>query len=428
MKKVLIITNLHASPRIPGLAKYLLEFGWRPIILTIPVDEKPDLQARVIEVPTRHYNLGFWKKKLFASKSVQSRRERVAKRLGVTSKKSFADFLVAFYSRLHTLYSAVFDYPDSERGWKTFAAAAGNELLQNEHIDAVISSSSPVTSHLIAKELKIKHGIPWIADLRDLWSQNHNYSFGAIRKVIDRRLEVRTLSRADALTTTTKPWAEKLRMLHKRKRVYAVIHGFDPVVVDRKRAKLTSKFTITYTGTIYLGKQEPSKLFATLRDLISSGHIDAKDVEVRFYGYEKQWLVREIEEYGLPDIVKLYKKVPRRVVFEKQKESQLLLLLNWEDRQVKGWCPLKLIDYLAARRPILATGGFGNDVIYRLLNETKAGIYCETLEDTKKTLMKLYSQYKLRGRTTYTGDIEKINKYSYREMAKKFAKILDEIA
>jgi len=42
--------------------------------------------------------------------------------------------------------------------------------------------------------------------------------------------------------------------------------------------------------------------------------------------------------------------------------------------------------------------------------------------------MKLYSQYKLKGKTTYRGDIEKINKYSYREMAKKFAKILDGIA
>lgn len=40
MKKVLIVANLfHASPRIPGLAKYLPEFGWQPIILTTPIDE-----------------------------------------------------------------------------------------------------------------------------------------------------------------------------------------------------------------------------------------------------------------------------------------------------------------------------------------------------------------------------------------------------
>lgn len=282
-----------------------------------------------------------------------------------------------------------------------------------------------MTSHLIAKELKTKHEIPWIADLRDLWSQNHNYSLGPIRKAIDRRLELKTLSRADALTTTTEPWAEKLRILHERNKVYAVIHGFDPATVDKEPAKLTSKFTITYTGNIYVGKQDPSKLFFALQDLISSGHIDSNDVEVRFYGYKKLWLARETEKYGLSSVVKLHERVPRKVVFEKQKGSHLLLLLNWEDQQVKGWAPLKIFEYLAAQRPIIATGGFGNDVVDRLLDETKAGIYCKTVEDIKKILIKLYSQYKLEGKITYKGNMKKINKYSYREMARKFAKILN---
>src|SRR3990172_4405338 len=38
MRKVLIVTHLvRASPRIPGLAKYLPEFGWEPIVLTAPL-------------------------------------------------------------------------------------------------------------------------------------------------------------------------------------------------------------------------------------------------------------------------------------------------------------------------------------------------------------------------------------------------------
>jgi hypothetical protein len=43
MKKVLIIAHLfRASPRIPGLAKYLPEFGWEPIVLTPAIGEDPD--------------------------------------------------------------------------------------------------------------------------------------------------------------------------------------------------------------------------------------------------------------------------------------------------------------------------------------------------------------------------------------------------
>ena len=419
MKKVLIIAHLrHASPRIPGLAKYLPEFGWQPVILTAPVSEKSALQCRVIETGY-HDILGFWKR-LFGFNPTEDRRREVKKRLGVTSKKSFLDSLLTFAG-------TIINYPDSEKGWKPFAVKAGSELLQNEDIDAIISSSSPVTSHLIAKELKIKHRIPWVADFRDPWSQNHYYPYGCLRKLFDKRLELKTLSVANALVTVSKPWAKQLSILHKGKVTYTITNGFDPEELSEKEADLTSNFTITYTGRIYTGKQEPSKLFVVLRDLISDGTMDPNDVEVRFYGPENELLAKEIEIYGLPDIAKQCGMVTRETSFEKQRESQLLLLLNWEDKQEKGVYPGKVFEYLAARRPILATGGFSNDVVERLLDETKAGTYCKTAENIKGILKELYSEYTLTGKISYNGNIEKINKYSYREMAKKFAEVLDDL-
>ena len=419
MKKVLIIAHLpHGSSRIPGLAKYLPEFGWQPIILTAPVGKKPDSQCRVIETGYRDA-LGFWKR-LFRLNPNEDMRREVKKRLGVTSKKSALDFFL-------TIGGAVINYPDGDKGWKPFAVKAGDELLQNEDIDAIISSFSPATSHLIAKELKIKYEIPWIADLRDLWSQNHNCHYGRLRKFLDRRLELKTLSVADALVTVSPLWAEELRTLHKREAVYTITNGFDPDKRSKGRIDLTSKFTITYTGLIYTGKQEPSKLFAALKDLISDGTIDPKDVEVRFYGPEIVWLPSEIEEYGLSAIAKYYGMQPQEITFEKQRESQLLLLLNWNNPRVRGWYPLKTFEYLAAQRPILAIGGFGNDVVERLLDETKGGIYAKEIGDIKSVLRELYSEYKQNGKISYNGDIEKINKYSHREMARKFAEVLDQV-
>jgi hypothetical protein len=108
-------------------------------------------------------------------------------------------------------------------------------------------------------------------------------------------------------------------------------------------------------------------------------------------------------------------------------KSQILLLLNWEDQQVRGWLSIKIYAYLAAQRSILATGGSGNDVIRELLEETKAGMYCKTVEEPKSTLNELYSEYKLKGKISYHGDIEKINKYRHREMARKFAEVLDQV-
>jgi len=419
MKKVLIIAYFrpyrNGSGRVLGLADFLPEFGWQPIILTAPLNEKPDPQYRVIETEYRDI-LGFWKK-IFRFNPTEDMRRQVKKRLYVTSKMSFVDSLLS-------LGGAIINYPDGEKGWTSFAVKAGDELLQNEDIDAMISIW-PVTSHLIAKELKIKHKIPWIADFPDLWSQNHNYSYGHLRKMIDRRLERKTLLPADTLTTVSQPWSEKLRMLHKQKSVYAITHGFDPATLNIPPAQLTAKFTITYTGTIYAGKQDPSKLFDALRDLISDGSVDPDNVEVRFYGDKEDWLAKEVEKYGLSSIVEVFGRIPKEIAIKKQRESQLLLLLNWEDQREKGVYPLKVFEYLAAQRLILATGGSGDDVIRELLDETKAGRYGSTVEDIKSIISELYSEYKLKGKITYKGDKEKINKHSYREKARKFAEILD---
>ena len=413
MKRVLIIAHLfHASPRIPGLAKYLPEFGWQPIILTTPIGENPDSRFgppndfrannRVIE--TYGYSSPYGKKRLASKKYSRVR---------------------PFLKFLYRYYREIAHYPDAEKGWKPFAVKAGDELLQNEDIDAMISSSSPVTTHIIAKELKKKHKIPWVADFQDLWTQNHNYPYTILRKLFEKKLEVKTLSMADALVTVSSPLTEKLKMLHKGKRIYAITNGFDPEKMSDGKANLTSKFTITYTGQIYT-KQDPSKLLVALKDLISKGAIDPNDVDVRFYGPENGLLARKIEEYELSAIVRQCGIVSREISFEKQRESQLLLLLKWEDPRERGIYHLKVFEYLAARRPILATGGT-DDVVKELLNETSAGIDAQTVEDVKSALRKLYAEYKLRGKISYQGNAEKVNKYSYREMARKFAEVINAI-
>lgn len=419
MKKVLIIGHLwpylSGSVRVIGLAKSPPEFGWEPIVLTAPLREKPDTQFQVIEAPYRDA-LSFWKK-LFGFDKDKDIKRQVKERFGITSKNSLIDFMLARGGE-------IINYPDPYKGWRPFAIEAGSELLQEENINAMISTW-PVTSHLVANELKSRYKIPWVADFPDLWSQNHNYSYGPLRKLIDRRLELKTLSKADALVTVSEPWAEELRALHKGKPVYAITHGFDTAEVNIPPAKLTRKLTITYTGTIYIGKQEPSKFFVALKGLIYDGTIDPRDIDVRFYGPREEWLAKEIEEHQLSSVIKQYGIIPHHTAVEKQRESQLLLLLDWDDPQERGVYTGKIFEYFGARRPILATGGSDDDVVARLLNETKAGVHATTVEGIKDLLIEFYDEYKLTGKIAYNGLEIEINKYTHREIARKFAEILD---
>ncbi len=423
LKKVLIITcwyppQPYPSFRIIGLAKYLPEFGWQPIILTSSLVRKLSPRFRVIETPYRDV-LAFWKK-LFGFSSDENIRRQLNERFSIASKNRLVDF--AF-----TRIGEFINYPDLHRGWKHFAIQTGSEVLQKENVDIVLSSSNPIISHLIAKELKTRYKIPWLADFRDLWTLKPGYSYGPLRKLIDRRLELKTLSLADALVAISQPAAEKLGTLHKGKPIYSITNGFDPAEVNFPPTNLVTKFTITYTGSIYTRRQEPSKLFVAIRDLILDGNMNLDDIEGRFYGPREEWVEKEINACGLSGIVKQNGRVPREVALQKQRESQLLLLLKWEDPRERGAYTGKVFEYLAARRPILATGG-SSDVVDQLLNETSAGICAPTVDDIKNALKKLYQEYKLNGKVAYQGKESSINKYSHKEMARKFSEILNQLA
>ncbi len=431
MRNVLIVTHLtRASPRISGVAKYLPEFGWHPIILTPPshmghslgrYNEKVPCRYRIIEVPYIDFvdQFSMLLKKRMGFKPNESFRRQSDILFGPETSKS------AILKLALKLFKEILYYPDQDKLWKSHAIKMGNKILCSKSVDAIISSSPPVTSHIIARELKKKHKIPWIADLQDLWSQNHNYPYGTLRKAIDRKLEINTLYDASTLTTVSQPLIVILKKIHEKKPTYAIPIGFDQADMISKPMNLTSKFTITYTGQIYIGRQDVSKLLESIKELIDENSISISDIDIRFYGYKEAHLMKDIERLGLVHIAKQYGQVTRNEAIKRQKESQLLLLLNWEDLKEKGVYSLKVFEYLAAQRPILATGGFGNDVVERLLEETKAGFYAPRIEDIKEVLKQTYTEYKLKNKVIYKGVNKTINKYSHREIAKTFARILE---
>jgi len=191
---------------------------------------------------------------------------------------------------------------------------------------------------------------------------------------------------------------------------------------------LTGKFTITYTGTIYTGKQDPEKLLEALERLISRGVIKPDDIEVRFYGPRQNWLSDRITKHNLADVVRQFGAISRKESWQKQRESHILLLLNWEDPEGKGVVSAKIFEYLCAQRPILATGGTPESAIKRLVTETRAGSYAPTATDIENALLNYYEEYRRTGRVCYNGDLEEIEKYSYRGLARKFADVLNQVA
>lgn len=421
MKKVLIITYYFnrtteiGSQRLRGLAKYLSEFGWEPLILTVKTNTQSDNFFNVIE--TSHEDIyTVWKKRFNFNPN-----ETIKKQMGCPIKKD-KNFFIDYISYI---FNEIFAYPDIYKDWYSSAVKQGKKIFKNNKIDAIISSSSPPTSHLIANKLREIYQVPWLADFRDLWTQNHYYSHTSIRRLIERKLEIKTLSTADALVTTTPYFAKDLEKLHK-KRTYSITNGFNSDEDNIMEVTLKDKFIISYTGTLYNGKHDPIKLFEGLNELISDGIIKKSDIEIRFFSEIDNWLETEIKSCNLEKIVKLYGFVDHKTALKKQRESQILLLLLWDHPKVKGVAPAKIFEYLAAKKPILAIGG-PKGFIKEILDETNAGLFALSKDEIKDFLVKSYQQWKQNGKVSYHGNEQNINKYSQREMAKKFSELLNHI-
>lgn len=426
MKKALLISYYFPPDpeigglRMQGLARYLPEFGWEPIILTKELHEESDSQFRVIQAPSPDDFLLNLLYKYFGSDPVYG----VKKKLKINTQKNKKSIRYLFVLSI----AEIVTYPDIHKKWKKSLKIIGTDILEKEDIKVIISSSSPIVTHLVANDLKKEFNIPWIADLRDLWSQNHYYKYSFIRKFFEKKLEVKTLTESNAITTVSTYLANDLKKLHGENKVFVAPNGFDPKDIDNSVVDITDKFTITYTGTLYQGKRDPSKLFKAINELISENKIDKNDINIRFYGKQEDWLYKDIEKYNLKDVTNYYGFVSRNLVVTKQRESQLLLLLLWDNPKESGVYTGKIFEYLAAQRPIIAIGPSVGGVVKDLLEETGVGIYTSSIQELKEYLVQCYFEYKTKGRVLYNGRRGQIEKYSQREMARTFARRMDELS
>ncbi|HSE83712.1 MAG TPA: glycosyltransferase, partial [Thermodesulfobacteriota bacterium] len=317
---------------------------------------------------------------------------------------------------------------DERIGWYQHALNEAYRFLGNRRVDMILSSSLPSTVHLIARRIKKKYKLPWVADFRDLWSQNHGYPYGSFRHYLERRLEAWTLKEADALVTVSEPLAAKLSILHRQNRIYSITNGFDPEEFEIIReANMPQKFVITYAGQLHSGQRDPEILFQALEGLIKSGKIDKNKIEVNFYsGLQEAWLYEKVKKYGLHEVVHIHDYKPRSEVLRKEASSSLLLVITWDNPEELGVYTGKVFECLGVRRPILAFGGPAG-VLADLLRKTKAGFYTSTLEELKQVLLGYYGEYIKNGRALFHGDEEEVNKYTHRKMADRFARVFEEV-
>jgi glycosyltransferase involved in cell wall biosynthesis len=306
MKKVLLIafyfnqTNEIASKRLRALAKYLPQYGWEPIVIVPDLGNinMEGINCKVIPTPYEDMMDKWMKNKKQDNKP--SNQETIIKDSTSVNNK--------ILSKLVSIAGEIFAYPDGMKYWYKPAMEYSSKIIEQEDdIEAVITSSWPITSHKIGKDLKIKYGIPWIADLRDLWNMNPYINHTHIRSYFEKRLEIKTFKNADILTTTTPLAAKTLSQLHPQNVIVPILSGYDPddfKKLKNNTKKPNEKLNLTYAGSLYAGKRDPTLLFKALNELINENLINTNKIQLNFYG-DSGNLKELAEKYNLSQIMNI---------------------------------------------------------------------------------------------------------------------------
>lgn len=319
-------------------------------------------------------------------------------------------------------------HPDEQIGWIPFAYASAGKLIRQYNIQAVYSTSSPLSCHLIAYLINRRFQIPWVADFRDEWVENPDivYPTRAHRR-LHLFLEKKIAENADRLMA---PAPEFCRLLKKHPGCApceTLYMGFDPrdrspsPGGDRNTAG-SGRFTLVFSGLFY-GSFRPDGLLKVINSLIDRGEVPHKGVRMIFVGANSAADLREKDRHGVCEFTGF---VAHRTALRYIDSADALLLLLSDERG-KNVVPSKTFEYLAGGKPILALIPPDGDTA-GIIRCARAGMVADFGDDkaVETAFLTLYRQWQGSGEP-FQPDTEAVAGYNQREITRRFAELLNEM-
>ena len=423
MKKVLIITYYWPPSGGAGVqrwlkfAKYLPEFGWQPIILTVDPkyasypqrDESlsKEVGSDCLVYTTKSFELYNLYKFISGKKEVPYGGFANESKEGILQKVS--KFL-----------RGNFLLPDPRKGWNKYAREKAAELIREFNIETVVTTSPPHSTQLIGMMLKLRFKIRWIADLRDPWTDIYYYNqfhHTALARKIDKAYERVVIENADLLITVSEDvkriFAEKSDLPIAAKTV-VIPNGFDEDDFRISTFTPETKKIITYTGTI----SEAYVVDSLLEALCLLSEDSKSQLLVRFVGKVPSSVEAKFRATGLD--VELVGYVDHTKSIEYLFQSDLLLLVIPKVKNNMGILTGKFFEYLASQKPILAIGPTDGDLA-KIILETNCG---KLFDYNDMDGMLLFIQEKLENRRTVSFP-ETAHQYSRKELTRKLSGLFE---
>jgi glycosyltransferase involved in cell wall biosynthesis len=435
MQHVLVVTYYFPPSGGPGVQRvlkfitYLRQFGWQPVVLTVKDADYPARDESLLnEIPA---DVPVYRTAIFEPYDVY--RKLTGKKPGTPvdvntipkpgEKRSMQERLAEFVR-------ATFFIPDARRGWLRPAVREGLEIIRTHDIKAIYSSSPPYTCSLIARALKRKTGLPWVAGFRDPWR-----GFLSTPKRwflpdwIDRRHERATFRDCDAMevawTGIGKDFQAKYPDISPDK-IHHLPNGFDSADFPHVEFVDPEHFTVTYTGSMY-GKRNPESFLEAVARLVRTGRVDVSSIRLQFIGRFGAEVRAMLDHPELRDAIVVREYMPHAESVRHLFQSDALLMVVDDFTGNEEIVPGKVFEYVGSGKPVLTLAPDG--AVARLISETRSGMVAASSDvPSIAAMFEHYYRQWLGGSIGMDQDRAAIMRYERREITRELARLLDSVS
>ena len=432
MKKVLIVTYYWPPGSNPGVlrmlkfCKYLPEFGWQPLVLTVNNGSYPaideTLESKISDDVKVYKTSSIEPFRLYNFLSGKKGNSGTVGMANIKDSKSLIQKFSLFVR-------ANFFIPDARVGWVPYAYKRAAQLVKDEKIDVVLTTGPPQSTHLIGLQLKRKIGVPWVVDLRDPWTGIYYNKFlprTARAQKKDKALEEEAASTADYITTVSKGLEEEFLVLNKN--IELIYNGFDEDDFNFGDVeKLKDRFRICFFGNL-LPNQDIHGLWKGIQIADEESPLFKQQLELAFIGNVHDEILSRLRKMFTPERVVKMPYMPHSDAVRAMREAHVLLFIIPDAEDNELILTGKLFEYLASGSFILPVGPVKGNAA-EVLEKTGRGVMLEynDVEGIKSEVLRFFEMGNSKMNSQNNALDQATLFYSRRNQTERLSKVLDEV-
>ncbi len=246
-------------------------------------------------------------------------------------------------------------YHENYRHWVKKLLLTALPLCKKYKFDIIYSLGAPLASNMAGLSLKFHTGIPWVAHFSDPTMTAFNKRFKSpIRTYLTYRDEKMIFNKANGITfvnneTLTKCTEFKLSY---RNKCYVIPHCYDAEYFSERITshRRNNVINFTYVGALY-SRRNPFDVIKAINIITRKMGVGENKIQFNLYGAIEPAIYSQLIDSAFP-WVKIYGPVNYKDSINAMIQSDYLVLIDMPD-DINLFTPSKLIDYLAALKPII---------------------------------------------------------------------------